>query len=298
MVVMTNTSPTTAIDLVAADDLTVAALRVDIPPTDLGCVIEVDNATPETLTLSGYWHRAGRFRLGLATVQPFDNGLMSASGKTDSGGVRGRATFRGRGITVSITFTNPTDGVHDAAIELSGPRTAEFRASAATSGHAPVVHCRYLVSHPVQDTWRFCGRCHGLFDDEHRPPHRHCPGGKIHVALGPRFVLLHGIPDGPHLQSGWHTCTRCSGLFLPEGDPGNHRCGAGGRHHSAAKDFAVPYGRPAVRVLTPGWRLCGDCHGLFFNGPELQNRRCATGGLHSAIGFAFGLPTRSPRRAP
>lgn len=296
MVVMSRTSLATAIDLVAADDTSVAAMRVGIPVTDLGCVVELDNATPETLALSGYEHRAGGFGVGPATVGPFDNGLMSASGGAAHGGVWGRASFRGRGIAVTIAFTNTADGAHDARIELFGPRTAEFRASAATSGHAPVVHCRYLVSHPVQDTWRFCGRCHGLFSDVHRPPHRHCPGGRLHLALGPRFVLLQGVQDWPHVQSGWHTCTRCSGLYLPEGDPRNHCCGAGGSHLAAPDGFAVPYDRPAVRVLTPGWRLCGSCHCLFFDGPELQNRRYATGGLHSALGLAFGLATRAPWR--
>jgi len=194
-------------------------------------------------------------------------------------------------VSLTIHFSNPFVGGNHAEVEVSGARAQEFEVSRSAGGGNTGAHFRYVLTHPVQDNWRFCARCHGLFWNGPDQVNHRCPSGEVHLPLGDEFTSVHSVPEGPRIQAGWRFCPRCHGMFFSGGDPSNHRCPAGGLHDaSVGLAFALPHDLPPNGALQTNWRFCTTCHGVFFNGPDRVNHRCAAGGLHDPAGFEFSLP--------
>ena len=138
-----------------------------------------------------------------------------------------------------------------------------------------------------QNSWRYCGKCHGLFYDGY-PEKGSCPSGGGHEALGWNFRLLYDIPGSPTAQTDWRFCGKCNGLFF-DGYPDKGACPASRAHSAIGFDFVLPHEIPGTPNDQPDWRFCGKCHGLFFDGYP-DKGKCPSGGGHQAQGYNFVLP--------
>lgn len=279
-----------AISVVKAAPEVISAVEGALEAFERSCVIEVVNMSPESMEPVGQAHESGAFGQAPARIDAFTAGLMSSHSTDFAQGAVGRATFQGRDVTLTIHFSNPFVGDNHAEVEVSGPRAGEFEVASSAGGGNQGARFRYVLTHPVQNNWRFCGRCHGLYWNGPDQVNHRCFSGEVHLPLGLEFIPLHSIPEGPRVQAAWGFCPRCHGMFFTGGERASQRCPAGGLHDAVGLGFALPHDLPANAALQTGWRFCGRCHGMFFNGPDRQNHRCADGGLHDPAGFEFALP--------
>lgn len=81
----------------------------------------------------------------------------------------------------------------------------------------------------VQDGWRWCWRCQGMFFG---PFVGRCPLGGGHQAVGSSNYAMY-VHDGrsPRMQVGWRSCGPCQSLFFAGGPI--TACAAGGAHNPA-----------------------------------------------------------------
>jgi hypothetical protein len=111
----------------------------------------------------------------------------------------------------------------------------------------------------MQDKWRFCTKCVGLWFDGN-PAKGVCPAGGAHLA-GDGDYLLPTDP-GPD-QDNWRWCHKCQGLYY-NGNAAHGVCPAGGAHDVAGSaDYVLQF---AAGAGQDNWRWCPQCQGLYFNG--------------------------------
>jgi hypothetical protein len=281
----------TAAAVVGAAKQAIEAAEAVVEAADRSCVVEVDNMTPESLELTGHSHESGGFAQSPAPrIEPFSPVIMSSHSTDFAQGAVGQAVFRGRDFLLTVKFSNPFVGENHAEIEISGARAGLFQTSATAGGGNTGALFRYTISHPVQDNWRFCGKCHGMFFNGGDQAAMRCPAGDFHLPLGFNFVLPHSVPEEPRAQTNWRFCGKCHGMFFNGGDQANHRCAGGGAHDPLGLVFTLPHDLAPNDALQNSWRFCGTCHGLFFNGGDPANHRCPSGAQHIPLGFDFALP--------
>jgi hypothetical protein len=141
------------------------------------------------------------------------------------------------------------------------------------------------IVHHVQDGWRWCRRCEGLFFGGN-PTLGACPAqqGAPHAddASG-NYVLAHNDPSAPG-QGDWRWCSKCQGLFFgggptngacpvePHGEPNEqpHDSTGSGDYTLVHQDSAAPG--------QDGWRWCSKCQGLAWGVDEPG--ACPAGAVH------------------
>jgi hypothetical protein len=136
----------------------------------------------------------------------------------------------------------------------------------------------------VQDGWRWCSRCEGLFFNS---PGR-CPAGGGHVNFQSG---IYQVPLSGGGQPNWRRCRKCEGLFFfgnskPDGFPSVGRCpsvsaATGSGHEPDLLNNFFPDLNNFFADLgsQPDWRWCRRCEGLFFSGHPSKGR-CPAGGVH------------------
>ncbi|QLL09665.1 hypothetical protein [Mycobacterium vicinigordonae] len=142
---------------------------------------------------------------------------------------------------------------------------------------------------PMQDGWRYCGKCHAMFYDGY-PDKGHCASGVGHAVVGYsyNFSLPWGDdPEDANHQRGWRYCGKCHAMFF-DGYPYKGHCPAGGGHGASGWEFRLPHDVPDSPLDQGGWRYCGKCHAMFFDGYP-DKGVCPGGGGHAAEGFVFVL---------
>ncbi|HWE46738.1 MAG TPA: hypothetical protein VG407_11995 [Caulobacteraceae bacterium] len=138
----------------------------------------------------------------------------------------------------------------------------------------------------VQQDWRYCGKCAGMFWNG-APDKGRCAGGGGHVAQGfqflPHYDAGKGGAGGPY-QYDWRFCSKCKVMFY-DGSPNKGRCPAGKGHAAEGFMFGLNTGKPAG-IAQSDWRFCQKCNDLFWN---IGHGACAAGGAHVAQGFTFAM---------
>jgi hypothetical protein len=136
-----------------------------------------------------------------------------------------------------------------------------------------------IVRH-VQDGWRWCRRCEGLFFGGD-PTKGACPAaqGAPHTddASG-NYVLAHNDPSAPG-QPDWRWCSKCQGLFFG-GNPTPGACPAtpGQPHLSTGSGNYTLIHQDPTAPGQDGWRWCSNCQGLAWGADEAG--ACPAGGVH------------------
>lgn len=252
------------------------------------CVIEIANLSADYWDLSFKGASSGAFQEPTITrIEPFNNVLVAAVSDDFGEGAVGSLNFKGRDAVLFVDYSNPLIGENDLDASFDGPRRGEFQleTSAGPGNKGALFRC--VIAQPVQDTWRFCPKCHVLVDNGGGGA---CPAGGGHdTSIGWHYALLHDVPEGPNLQPNWRFCPKCRCLATAGTDPGNSRCPAGGPHDfGVGWSYCVPHDLPVGPRLQDGWRFCPKCHCLAAPVDDPQNDHCAGGGQHDrAIGWPY-----------
>lgn len=142
------------------------------------------------------------------------------------------------------------------------------------------------VSPRIQQNWRWCSRCDGLFWVGSGTTGGSCPGGGSH---GPNtsghYRLAMDVPNYQG-QHDWRHCDKCSGLFWAGGQENAGHCPAGGSHsRGVSSDYVLVMNDPSFSGQN-GWRFCGKCSGLFWVGDASATTGgiCPAGGGHVLAG--------------
>lgn len=132
----------------------------------------------------------------------------------------------------------------------------------------------------IQDGWRRCNKCQGLYYGWLRP--NPCPAGGNHDATGslPYRLnnLLAGAQAGTGRQADWRWCDRCQALHYAGPGRGPSVCPAGGAHDNAGGNYVL-YTVPRYHAQAQeDWTWCSACGVLFFGTNQPQSRCPAAGG--------------------
>jgi hypothetical protein len=120
-----------------------------------------------------------------------------------------------------------------------------------------------IASLQIQNKWRRCRKCQGLFFAPNEEIGK-CPaGGKHDGRISEHYFLAYDDPNAAG-QSDWRLCKKCQVLFFAP-NLKKSICPADGRNHdkSGSGNYTVICNDPAA----PGqahWRWCKECQGLFF----------------------------------
>ena len=147
----------------------------------------------------------------------------------------------------------------------------------------------------LQESWRWCKKCEGLYfcDNGHR--HGICPASPMgtqepHAEIETtNYILVLADPKAIG-QRGWRWCKNCEGLFFagrkgeygfcsahsPEGKTGPHEISANSGEYTLVMDDPNHKGQK-------NWRWCSKCEGLFFAGHD-KFGQCPMDGKAHLIG--------------
>src|SRR5947209_3353710 len=134
----------------------------------------------------------------------------------------------------------------------------------------------------VQDGWRWCRQCEGMWFSLNSTPGS-CPAGGGHVQEGSgsyRLLMNYRESSG---QALWRWCRKCQGLFYGESLRSQGVCPVGGEHDgTASADYTMIGGSNGNALFTQGnWRWCPRCQGMHF---AARGGTCAAGGAHDDSG--------------
>jgi hypothetical protein len=131
----------------------------------------------------------------------------------------------------------------------------------------------------VQQGWRSCPKCQGLFYAGFAQKGV-CPAGGQHdIANSFAYSVAFGVAADGANQGGWASCPKCQGLYF-DGFPQKGVCPAGGGHESINSfAYVLSHDVPSAPGLQLDWRWCSKCMGLCF-GPF--NGTCPAGDKHDS----------------
>lgn len=288
-------------------------------------VIEVTNATTQTLTIHGTKQMSGGFAenaLPANTIPPMQSnvfGARSAEGGIFVGTEGGVWYTIGADTAVLYVRWNvPWSGDNEYSVTLTGASPGFYRAVGLNSAGTKKVKFRFTLAEealmgPSDADWITCNECKGLFYKLHTGK---CPGRPKWDGVGPRpgptghivnaptylghqtsghgLKLFHSVP-GPNREGGWRRCRRCEQLFFDGFEDGNKgACPKWDKPrpgHVAAPDspeFFLPFDVAPHTDQQNDWRFCTKCNVLFFL-PHNVDGDCAAGGKHRAHAFNYVL---------
>ena len=151
------------------------------------------------------------------------------------------------------------------------------RAMLALLGFAPAYSATSAFAADVQDGWRWCRKCQGLWFAGNRTRGA-CPSGGGHQQTGSgNYRLLNNSP-GSGGQRDWRWCRKCQGLWF-SGNQTDGICPAGGAQTRVGSgDYTL-----TTDSGQRDWRWCRKCQGLWFAGNR-SDGICPGGGAHSQAG--------------
>ena len=157
----------------------------------------------------------------------------------------------------------------------------------AGAGIATPANAQYPPMACVQEGWRYCGKCHGMFyglASASQGGLGVCPAGGAHtMGAGSGFYYERvGVSVTGVQQGGWSWCAKCMGFFYSLASSGMGKCPAGANHINAGSlGYAAVLGGDTTGQQG-GWRLCGKCMGMFH--PSSSQGVCPAGGTHNGGG--------------
>lgn len=118
----------------------------------------------------------------------------------------------------------------------------------------------------VQEGWRWCHKCEGMFYGHASAGMGVCPAGGAHDASGSGHYYQRVGSDIANVQQGgWSWCSKCEGLFYSRASAGMGFCPAGGKHTNVGSGaYASIIGETATGQQG-GWRWCAKCMGMFYS---------------------------------
>jgi hypothetical protein len=199
-------------------------------------------------------------------------------------GIGRRALLRnglltGLGVTVAgLTIASPAHAA------TPGPSSA-LSGTASARATARLARLTAAADPQIQDNWRWCGKCEGLFYGGHQST-SNCPTGGTHDGSGSydyQLFYLDPPVSASDIQPNWRWCGKCEGLFYG-GHQSTSNCPTGGTHDgSGSYDYHLFHDDDVLAYEQPNWRWCGKCEGLFYGGHQ-STSNCPTGGAHDGSG--------------
>jgi hypothetical protein len=160
-------------------------------------------------------------------------------------------------------------------------------AAAATGGLIAATGSPAAAAPPagVQDSWRYCSKCKGLYYNGQQAGNGVCPAGGGHdPGLSGNYRLFHDFAADTLSQSGWRYCRKCHGLAFGQV---TGVCPAPGRGHlfDTVNDFNyAPYTTQLSGAGQQiGWMHCKNCQGMHY-ALAIEQSRCPHGGNHVTTG--------------
>ncbi|MEU1506289.1 hypothetical protein [Kitasatospora sp. NPDC005748] len=270
-------------DLVGATNEAIKLAETLSDWAERSCIIEIDNLTADTWELVHHGSSSGTFQEPVTTrLAPFDHVLITAVSSAIAQGAVGELRIRSFDVDLVLNYSNPFLGDNDLDVRPEGRRSGEFQLETVARDGNKNAQFRCAVGQPYQESWRFCPKCHALFNEG---PGSVCPAGGPHDPVGWNYFLLHDVPAHPTLQAGWRFCPRC--LALSDGNPGSV-CPAGGPHVTdVGWNYCVPHDLPDGPRVQRGWRFCPKCRGVSDGNPGSV---CPAGGPHvTDVGDVYNM---------
>jgi hypothetical protein len=88
----------------------------------------------------------------------------------------------------------------------------------------------------IQNGWRWCENCYGLFWGNGLAQNGICPIGIAHIASGSIYDMYTlPVTNKGASQGGWDWCGKCQGLYWGNGNNAAGICPAGGTHSPGSK---------------------------------------------------------------
>ncbi len=120
----------------------------------------------------------------------------------------------------------------------------------------------------VQEGWRWCHKCQGMFYGHASGGLGVCPAGGAHDPTGSgHYYQRVGTDITDVQQGGWSWCAKCQGFFYSRASPGAGgmgTCPAGGAHiKTGSGAYAAVIGETATGQQG-GWRWCNKCMGMYY----------------------------------
>jgi hypothetical protein len=129
----------------------------------------------------------------------------------------------------------------------------------------------------VQEDWRWCSKCQGLFFGPNSQGACPAGGGHSNNPSG-NYVLIDNNPQAVG-QPDWRWCRLCQGLFYGKGDggscPGQTEFGP---HLGDESGNYTLFSEDPNQFGQPDWRWCSKCQGLFYG--KSSQGVCRAGGGH------------------
>jgi hypothetical protein len=130
----------------------------------------------------------------------------------------------------------------------------------------------------IQDNWRWCHKCQGLYFAGNLSQGA-CPAGDTHENRGSGDYNLVQKPTSATGQDNWRFCRKCQGLHFA-GNPSQGVCPFD--HQAHVSDDSGNYvlvQNDRVADWQNNWRFCRKCQGLYFAGNQTDGV-CPAGGGH------------------
>jgi hypothetical protein len=140
----------------------------------------------------------------------------------------------------------------------------------------------------VQDNWRWCHFCHGLFFAG-TANQGACPANPQGHGSQPsgNYVLINSLSAvGQH---GWRRCSNCGILFFGRSTAIGGVCpGRFGPHDGTQGEDYTLFNNDPAAFGQPDWRWCHKCDGLFFEQSTAIGGVCPSGGQQQHDGTQSG----------
>jgi hypothetical protein len=129
----------------------------------------------------------------------------------------------------------------------------------------------------VQEDWRYCIRCRGLFFGPNSQGYCPAVSGPHPIDRG-IYVLINDTAQAEG-QREWFWCSQCYLLFYGGGGRRAGVCPAAFGHHDGTRSANYTlFSEDPNNFGQPGWRWCSKCDGLFYI--QLPPSVCPAGGEH------------------
>jgi len=161
----------------------------------------------------------------------------------------------------------------------------------------------YAQTDFVQDNWRWCNKCQGLFFAGDNTPGARpsCPAGGMHDQAGSTNYSIAANGDikptaKSLVQHNWRWCSKCEGLYFVKNNGVSFGvCPRDGGQHKFAfsANYVITFINPNSLPGQDNWRWCNKCQGLFFAGNHTPGS-CPAGGMHDQAGSGNYIMARAP----
>lgn len=307
-------------EIKAAEEVIQSVSRI-LSDAARSAVIEIINATTQTLTIRRTTHEHGAFAkdsLPDNTIPPMQSNVFGS--RSSEGGImvgtEGRVwyTIGADTAVLYIRWNVPFLGGNDKSFGIEGASSSFYTIAAEQSGGNKKAKFRFILGEkallgPSDPDWITCGECKGLFykletgrcpgrpEWGNRRPIEIAPGKTIgepkflgHQPMGHGLKVFHDIP-GPNREGSWRRCKRCKQMFF-DGFENKGACPKWSKprpgHEAEGPEYFLQFDIAPGASQQNDWRFCSKCYVLIFL-PHNNDADCAAGGKHRALPYNYVL---------